>query len=80
MERLVVTVEGPTIHAEDLPQELRAVPRQGIVTLEQAAQEAEKAAILAALEKSNQHRERAADLLAISVRTLHYKMNRYGLQ
>jgi two-component system NtrC family response regulator len=80
MERLVVTVEGSTVHAEDLPEEMRTAPRQGVVTLEQAVQEVEKAAILAALAESNQHRERAARLLDISVRTLHYKMNRYGLQ
>jgi DNA-binding NtrC family response regulator len=80
MERLVVTVEGSTIHAEDLPNEMHGSPRQSVTTLEQATQEAEKAAILAALAQCNQHRERAADLLDISVRTLHYKMNRYGLQ
>jgi two-component system NtrC family response regulator len=80
MERLVVTVEGMTIHAEDLPEELRTTPGRTSVTLEEAAQEAEKAAIVAALAASDQHRERAAHLLAISVRTLHYKMNRYGLQ
>jgi len=80
MERLVVTVEEATIHAEDLPPEMRAVPRQGSVTLDDAVQEAERAAILAALAQCNQHRERAAALLDISVRTLHYKMNRYGLQ
>jgi two-component system NtrC family response regulator len=80
MERLVVTVEGPIIHAEDLPAELSATPRQGIVTLEEAVQEAERAAIQAALGQCNQHRERAAQLLGISVRTLHYKMNRYSLQ
>jgi DNA-binding NtrC family response regulator len=73
-------VEGSTIHVEDLPEEMRAAPRQGVWTLEQATQEAEKAAILAALAQCNQHRERTAGLLAISVRTLHYKMNRYGLQ
>jgi two-component system, NtrC family, response regulator AtoC len=80
MERLVVTVEGPTIHLEDLPSEMRTPPRQGVVTLEAAVQEAEKTAILAALDQVNQHRERAAQILDISVRTLHYKMNRYGLQ
>ncbi len=80
MERLVVTVEGSTIHADDLPEEMHAQPRQGIVTLEQASQQAEKDAILAALAQCNQHREHAASLLDISVRTLHYKMNRYGLQ
>ena len=80
MERLAVTVEGSTIHAEDLPDEMLASPRQVVGTLEHATQEAEKAAILAALARCNQHRERAASLLDISVRTLHYKMNRYGLQ
>jgi two-component system NtrC family response regulator len=80
VERLVVTVEGVTIHAQDLPGEMRTVPRLGVVTLDAAIEEAEKAAILAALAQCNQHRERAARLLGISIRTLHYKMNRYGLQ
>ena len=80
MERLVVTVESPTVHAEDLPPEFRVTPRQGVTTLEEAVQEAERQAILAALANSNQHRERTAQVLGVSVRTLHYKMNRYGLQ
>jgi two-component system NtrC family response regulator len=80
MERLVVTVEGSTVHADDLPEETRLSPRPDVVTLESAVHEAEKAAILAALNSCDQHRERAAQLLSISVRTLHYKMNRYGLQ
>jgi two-component system NtrC family response regulator len=80
IERLVVTVDGPVVHVEDLPGELRAMPRQDAVTLEAAVEEAEKAAILAALAKCNQHRERTAQLLNISVRSLHYKMNRYTLQ
>jgi two-component system NtrC family response regulator len=98
MERLVVTVEGPSIHLEDLPQEMRGSrpvpPPPGlswpgkiqdaamppITTLEQAVAEAEKAAILAALEHCNHHREHTAQLLGVSVRTLHYKMNRHNLQ
>jgi DNA-binding NtrC family response regulator len=80
MERLVVTVEGSIIHADDLPEETRLLPRPDVVTLDNAVHEAEKTAILAALSSCNQHRERAAHLLGISVRTLHYKMNRYGLQ
>ncbi len=79
MERLVVTVERPTIHADDLPEEIRVMPRQGLMTVEEAVQQAEKTAILAALSQCNQHRERAAHLLGISVRTLHYKMNRHAL-
>jgi two-component system NtrC family response regulator len=80
MERLVLLTEGAIIHAEDIPAELRATPLSESVTLEAAVCQAERAAILAALEKCNQHREHAAQLLGISVRTLHYKLNRYSLQ
>ena len=80
MERLVVTVEGPAIHAEDLPKEMHRRRRRGVLDLDAAVQETEKAAILAALAQCNHHRERTAQLLGISVRTLHYKMNRYSLQ
>ena len=44
-----------------------------------ATEAAEKDAIQAALAASNCHREETAKVLGISVRTLHYKMNRYGL-
>ena len=80
MERLVVTVEGPIVHVDDLPEEMRAAPPPGITTLQHAVEAAERTAIRSALNESNQHRERAARILDISVRTLHYKMNRYGLQ
>lgn len=80
MERLTVTIEDPMIHVEDLPEEMLAAPHSAVMTLEQAVQKAEKATILSALEQCNQHRERTADLLGISVRNLHYKMNRYALQ
>jgi two-component system NtrC family response regulator len=96
MERLVVTVEGPIIHLEDLPSEMQgrrlSVPAaawpenlqdaapQDVPTLEAAVAEVEKATILAALERCDHHRERTAHMLGISVRTLHYKMNRHSLQ
>jgi two-component system response regulator AtoC len=96
MERLSVTVDGPTIHADDLPVEIRTPSESApaaathwppslnpqlsppsVVTLEEAIIEAEKIAIAAALVRCNHHRERAAQLLGISVRTLHYKLSRY---
>jgi two-component system response regulator AtoC len=95
MERLVVTVEGPTIHLEDLPREMHLARQVALVdtwpgnindtaaqsvSLEDAVAEVEKATILAALDRCNHHRERTAQLLGISVRTLHYKMNRHSLQ
>ena len=57
----------------------RTAPVPGLTTLDEAVRAAERTAILAALSECNQHRERAARLLDISVRTLHYKMNRLGL-
>ena len=94
MERLVVTVEGPTIHLDDLPKEMhstrqvqvtiagpaasQATSKPEVMTLDAAVADVEKSTILAALGQCNNHREKTAQLLGISVRTLHYKMNRYG--
>jgi two-component system NtrC family response regulator len=80
IERLVITVDGPVVHAADLPEEMRAATTHDALTLAAAVERAEKQAILAALRHCNNHRERTAKLLGISVRNLHYRMNRYGLQ
>jgi len=82
VERLVVTAEGPVIHATNLPEEMRTSSDAGDadMTLASAVELAEKQAILRALAACNHHRERTAGLLGMSVRNLHYRMNRYGLQ
>lgn len=80
IERLVVIVEGPVIHADDLPSEMHAPRRPGNLDLDAAVQETEKATILAALAQCDHHRERTAQALGISARTLRYKLNRYSLQ
>ena len=80
IERLVITVEGPVIHAADLPEEMRTATTDDALTLNAAVERAEKKAILAALRHCNNRREATAKLLGISVRNLHYRMNRYGLQ
>jgi two-component system response regulator AtoC len=79
IERLVVTLSEDVIRAEDLPEESRPIPEAPTVTLADAVEEAEKQAIMAALSESEFHRERASELLDVSIRTLHYKMSRYGL-
>lgn len=79
VERLVVTVEGNVIHVDDLPLETRENVANAAGTLAAAVEEAEKRAILAAFAACDHHREKTARLLDVSVRTLHYKMNRYGL-
>jgi two-component system, NtrC family, response regulator AtoC len=80
IERLVITVEAPVIHASDLPEEMRAAATDDALTLATAVERAEKQAIVTALHHCNNHRERTAKLLGISVRNLHYRMSRYGLQ
>ena len=83
MERLLVTLSDNTIHAADLPVELK--PRAATKSAAQmrpladAVEECERETIAAALEACEFHRERTAKQLSISVRTLHYKMGRYGL-
>ncbi len=82
MERLVVTVGDDLIVADKLPADLypaSTVTQSGVRTLVDATEDAEKNAILAALAASDFHREQTAKLLGVSVRTLHYKMSRYGL-
>jgi PIN domain nuclease of toxin-antitoxin system len=56
--------------------ETSAAPGGSVTTLDAAVNVAEREAILAALNQYDQHRERAAQALGISVRTLHYKLNR----
>jgi len=80
VERLVVTIDRPLVRLEDLPKEVNHSRATGAVRrLNEAVEEAERQALGQALIHAGYHRERAADLLGISVRSLHYKMSRYGL-
>lgn len=80
MERLSVTAKGGEISADIIPQEMHARRNtKSSKTLAAFVEQAEMSAIQAALAECDSHRERTAKLLDISVRTLHYKMNRYGL-
>lgn len=83
IERLVVTTTGETICAADIPSELNQDQTQlattAPATLAAVVEDAEKRAIAAALKACDHHREQTASMLGVSVRTLHYKMNRYDL-
>jgi two-component system NtrC family response regulator len=80
MERLSVTAKGEEITPDMIPQEMHARrATKSSKTLAAFVEQAEMSAIQAALAECDFHRERTAKLLDISVRTLHYKMNRYGL-
>jgi len=79
MERLVITCPGESIAARDLPAEIRAVPRPSTLNLVENIQRVERDVINRALEEVGGHREKAADLLGISLRTLHYKLRELKL-
>ncbi|MEZ6138508.1 MAG: sigma 54-interacting transcriptional regulator [Pirellulaceae bacterium] len=83
VERIVVTSTTDLITAADLPSELArpaASPRdKSARTLAEITEAAEKSGIEEALAANDHHREATAKSLAISVRTLHYKMNKYDL-
>lgn len=83
IERLVVTTTPECIELKDLPPELSkrshdhsAAPVKTLAAITEAA---EKSGIENALVVNDFHREQTAKALGISVRTLHYKMNRYNL-
>lgn len=82
IERLVVTLGGESISSADLPADLRPAMESQfseILSLAEVTEAAEKEAIQSALAANDCHREQTAKALGVSVRTLHYKMNRYGL-
>lgn len=82
IERLVVTLTHETITVQDLPADLWVSTNTGsqpLQTLAEATEAAERSAIQAALAACDFHRDRAAKRLGVSVRTLHYKMSRYGM-
>jgi two-component system NtrC family response regulator len=82
VERLVVTSRGELIDVEDLPSDLMPMdgrPIEAVKRLADAVEEAERKTIQSALNEAGFHREHTAKLLGVSLRTLHYKMSRYGL-
>jgi len=79
VERMVVTADSGEVRPDALPPEIRFYSQRPTFDLESATREAERKAIMTALEQADDHRERAAELLGISVRTLHYKLKKLGL-
>jgi DNA-binding NtrC family response regulator len=86
LERAIIVCDGPVIESRHLPpgfgqvtprapvQEANAV-RLGVGT---TVGEAEKLLILKTLEATNNNKTRAAEILGISLKTLHNKLKEYG--
>lgn len=82
IERIVVTSTTEQILLSDLPDELRlgeSTTNHVCKTLAEITEAAEKAGIQHALAANDHHRELTAKSLGVSIRTLHYKMNKYDL-
>ncbi len=79
IERAVVLSEGSAVDADDLPFDA-AQPLQGAVRIPGATMaELERYAILTTLEATQGSTVRAAEILDISVRTIQYRLQEYGL-
>ena len=84
LERMVVLSRGNKLSVRDIPAAIRDhTPRRPAHvpgTSELSLQEAEKQMIIRALRSSDGNRTKAAAQLGISRRTLHRKLNEYGLR
>ncbi|MFT5121615.1 MAG: two-component system response regulator AtoC [Kiritimatiellia bacterium] len=83
IERMVVLCRGDKLTLRDVPAEMKASNGRGLVnplTSGVSLEEAEQQMIMAALKANDNNRTRAAEQLGISRRTLHRKLNEYGLR
>ena len=84
LERSAIVASGPVIELGDLPPALRQAapdrhPASGLaagITVD----EAERQLIVLTLEHTNGNKTRAAEMLGISLKTLHNKLNRFRAQ
>jgi DNA-binding NtrC family response regulator len=86
LERAVIVCDGPMIETKHLPPGFGQAPirtspddpdavRLGVGT---TVGEAEKLLILKTIEATNNNKTRAAEILGISLKTLHNKLKEYG--
>ncbi len=83
IERMVVLSRQPRLTVRDLPAHMRQgadEPRAAMVTPDMSLDDAERTMIIKALEMHAGNRTKAAKQLGISRRTLHRKLNEYGLR
>jgi len=89
LERALILSRSDALGPDLLPPQITGA-RENVVAMEPAVapmpptspaslEEAEKQAVIRALEENGNHRERTADALGISRRTLQYKLKKFGL-
>ena len=86
LERALILCRSGTLRPEDLPPQFKGAERETrsqddpfSAAKHPSLEEAEKEALIQALEAHGGHREKTANALGISRRTLQYKLSKYGL-
>jgi DNA-binding NtrC family response regulator len=82
VERMVVLARGKVLDVKDIPAQVREKAGGGgevKLDTELTVDEMEKRMVIQALEKTGGNRTKAAEKLGISRRTLHRKLNQYGI-
>ncbi|VGO22879.1 sigma-54-dependent transcriptional regulator [Pontiella sulfatireligans] len=83
VERMVVLARGSVLDVKDIPVQVREQASGGgevNINADLTVDEMEKRMVIQALEKTGGNRTKAAERLGISRRTLHRKLNQYGIQ
>ena len=79
---MVVLSRGKMLDVSDIPSQVREEiggQQELKINAELTVDQMEKQMVVQALEKTNGNRTKAAEKLGISRRTLHRKLNQYGL-
>jgi len=81
VERMVVLARGKLLDVKDIPAQVREQSSAGEVKVnaDLTVDEMEKRMVVQALEKTGGNRTKAAEKLGMSRRTLHRKLNEYGI-
>jgi DNA-binding NtrC family response regulator len=82
VERMVVLAHGSVLDVDNIPAQVREKALGGgeiKIDAELTVDEMEKRMVIQALEKTGGNRTKAAEKLGISRRTLHRKLNQYGI-
>ena len=79
IERAAVLSNNERLEVSDFSEARAPKPESHVGTLDEAVEAAERQAIAAALAASNGNRRETAKRLGVSLRTLFYKIDRYGI-
>ena len=79
IERAAVLSNKEALEPADFADARRPTPDARVGTLDEAVEAAERQAVVAALAATNGNRREAATRLGVSLRTLFYKIDRYGI-